>query len=139
MVAAVEGFERLHRELHFEDREPAGAGQRQAKAPSAGGRGTDRPPGQETTIGTSATAHSATIQRSAGKIVNRKVTVSVSTIIRSTKFAVIISTWYLSCDSSTSTAIITSDSVAGDGRPAQQREPEEIQECPRRAETPPCS
>ena len=33
-----------------------------------------------------------TIQRSAGKIVNRKLMVSVSTIIRSTKFAVIIST-----------------------------------------------
>jgi hypothetical protein len=38
--------------------------------------------------------------------------VSVSTIIRSTKFAVIISTWYLSCDSRTSTVIIVSDSVA---------------------------
>ncbi len=37
---------------------------------------------------------------------------SVSTIIRSMKFAVIIRTWYLSCDSSTSTPIMTSDSVA---------------------------
>ncbi len=64
-----------------------------------------------TTSGTSATTHSATIQRSAGKIVNRKLTVSVSMIIRSTKFAVIISTWYLSSESSTNTVIITSDSA----------------------------
>ena len=42
--------------------------------------------------GTSATRLSVMIQRSTGKIMNRKLTVSVSTIIRSTKFAVIIST-----------------------------------------------
>ena len=43
---------------------------------------------------------------------------SVSTIIRSTKFAVIISTWYLSCDSRTKTVIIVSDnSPASAGRP----------------------
>ena len=65
-----------------------------------------------TAIGTSAITLSVTIQRSAGKIVNRKLIVSVSTIIRSTKFAVIISTWYLSCDKRTSTVIIVSDSVA---------------------------
>src|SRR6202044_2040213 len=65
-----------------------------------------------TAIGTSAITLSATIQRSAGKIVNRKLTVSVSTIIRSTKFAVIISTWYLTCDSRTTTVIIVSDNVA---------------------------
>jgi len=45
--------------------------------------------------------------------VNRNETVSVSIIIRSTKFAVISSTWYLSCDSSTST-----DSIVSDSRPA---------------------
>ena len=76
------------------------------------------------TIGTSATAHRSTIARKAGKIVNRKVTVSVSTIIRSMKFAVIIRTWYLSCESSTSTPIMTSESIAaaaGRRRSASQR------------------
>ena len=51
-------------------------------------------------------------------------------IMRSTKFAVIISTWYLRSESSTNTVIITSDSDAGDGRPAGEREPEEIQDAP---------
>ena len=36
---------------------------------------------------------------------------SVSMIIRSTKFAVIISTWYLRSESSTNTVIIASDSA----------------------------
>ena len=42
---------------------------------------------------------------------NRKLTVSVSMIMRSTKFAVIISTWYFRSESSTNTVIITSDSA----------------------------
>ena len=42
---------------------------------------------------------------------NRKLTVSVSIIMRSTKLTVIITTLYLSCDSSTSTVIIASDST----------------------------
>ncbi len=64
------------------------------------------------TSGTRMTRLKATIQRSAGKIVNRKLTVSVSTIMRSTKFAVIISTLYLSCERRTSTVIMVSDSAA---------------------------
>ena len=61
---------------------------------------------------------------------NRKLTVSVSTIIRSTKFAVIISTRYLSCDSSTSSVIMTSDSTPAVIGRRMQREPEEIQDAP---------
>ena len=67
--------------------------------------------------GTSTATLSATIVLRPGKIVNRKLTVSVSTIIRSTKFAVIIRTLYLSCDSSTSSVISTSETrPANSGR-----------------------
>src|ERR1700722_711103 len=59
-------------------------------------------------------------------IVNRKLTVSVSMIIRSTKFAVIISTWYFRSESSTNTVITTSDSAPA----TAGREPEEIQNSP---------
>ena len=129
LVAAIERLERLQRQMRLDRREPADAGeQRRHRSQSADAERIGAP--RNTTSGTSAMTHSETIQRNAGKIVNRKLTVSVSMIMRSTKFAVIISTWYLRSESSTNTVIITSDSDAGDGRPAGEREPEEIQDAP---------
>src|SRR6516225_9916294 len=109
-VPAVESFERRHRKQHFERAQSAKANDDERNCNRAAHAEWIEPPNGH---GDKQKHEQAkrNDQRSAGKTVNRKLIVSVSTIIRSTKFAVIIKTWYLSCDSRTSTAIMESDST----------------------------